>query len=292
MRRAARVVAHAKVNLVLRVLAREHGGYHGIETLFARLALGDEVVVRVDGEGRSIDCRGADTGPDEHNLALRAAVAYAGAAGWPHGFAIEIDKHIPAGGGLGGGSADAGAVLRALDALSPRPVGAPALYRLAARLGSDVPYLTSTDALALAWGRGERMLALAPPTPRAVVLAFPGFGVSTADAYRWVDDARSPDYAAGPSRLELAQLSDWHAIAGLAANDFEQPVSRRHAEIATLTAGLRKAGAQVAMLSGSGSTVFGVFDQWPSGDALRALGAVPHVITKTLSAVPAVELID
>src|SRR3982751_6289548 len=136
MTRVARVRAQAKINLFLRVLARESSGYHQIETLFCRLALGDDVTVRVGVRGRSLDCNGAlpseGLGPVEQNLAWRAAVAYADAASWPIDFAIEIEKRIPVGGGLGGGSADAGAVLRALDALAPSPLAPQALLDIAA----------------------------------------------------------------------------------------------------------------------------------------------------------------
>src|SRR3954471_8595902 len=110
---AARVVAQAKLNLLLRVLAREASGYHSIETVFLRLDLGDDVCVRIT-SGRSLECNGpampADgLGAVEKNLAFRAGLAYAEATGWPSGFSIELTKRIPVGGGLGGGSADAGA---------------------------------------------------------------------------------------------------------------------------------------------------------------------------------------
>src|SRR6188472_3643240 len=135
--RVARVAAQAKINLRLRILAREESGYHQIETLFLRLMLADDVVVRIIDGARSLDTTGAvdprQLGPVERNLAWRAATAYADATGWPAGFAIELTKEIPIGGGLGGGSADAGAVLRALDALAPTPIGEPALLAIAAR---------------------------------------------------------------------------------------------------------------------------------------------------------------
>ena len=93
--RMAAVVAQAKINLFLRILAREHSGFHQLETLFQRLELGDDVRVRVGVPGRALDCRGADVGPVERNLAWRVAVGYAEATGWPEGFSIEIDKRIP-----------------------------------------------------------------------------------------------------------------------------------------------------------------------------------------------------
>ena len=168
--RAARVAAQAKINLRLRILAREVSGYHQLETLFLRLALADDVLVRATEGPRSLDVAGdVDArllGATERNLAWRAADAYAEAAGWPAGFSIELTKRIPVGGGLGGGSADAGAVLRALDAIAPSPVGEPALLAIAARLGADVAFLASASTYALAWGRGERMLHLPAPDER------------------------------------------------------------------------------------------------------------------------------
>src|SRR3954471_5603586 len=185
----ARVAAQAKVNLRLKILAQEVDGYHSIETIFARIDLADDVVVRVGKPGKSVDCRGADIGPPEKNLAYRAAVAYEAATGWPDSFAIEITKRIPAGGGLGGGSPDAGAVLRALDALSPHPLG-PRLVTLAAELGSDVPFLTLDTPFALAWSRGERLMPLPTLPWHPVVIITPPAGIATADAYSWVAESR------------------------------------------------------------------------------------------------------
>src|SRR3954465_6177502 len=95
----ARATAQAKINLRLKVLAREADGFHSIETIFARIDLADDIVVRVGGSGRSIDCKGVDLGPVERNLAYRAAIAYIEATGWPDAFSIEVTKNIPVGGG-------------------------------------------------------------------------------------------------------------------------------------------------------------------------------------------------
>src|SRR5262249_54570602 len=146
-------------------------------------------------------------GPAEKNLAYRAAVAYAEATGWPHGFAIEVDKRIPVGGGLGGGSADAGAVLRALDALSPKPLGH-RLVELATPLGADVPFMTIESRMALAWGRGERLLPLRPLASRGVILVIPPFGVGTADAYGWVSTDRGT-YTPTASVLNSDAIATW-----------------------------------------------------------------------------------
>ncbi|HEY9516784.1 MAG TPA: 4-(cytidine 5'-diphospho)-2-C-methyl-D-erythritol kinase [Gemmatimonadaceae bacterium] len=288
---AASVVAHAKINLGLRVLAREETGFHAIETVFARLALGDLVTVRVVEAGRSIECRGADVGPSERNLAYRAASAFADTTGWPRGFAIEVDKRVPVGGGLGGGSADAGAVLRALAALSPQPISRNELLRIAGPLGSDVPFLTSEAPLALAWGRGERMLALPPLPEREVALVMPGFAVATAEAYGWLAAERG-GHTPVPQSLELQQLASWDSLAQWVENDFEGPVALRHPEIVAAVDALRHAGASIALMSGSGSTVFGVFAAAPAPASLAATVPGTIAMTRILTHVPPVRLIE
>lgn len=274
MSQLARVAAQAKVNLLLRVLAREESGYHGIETVFLRLTLADNLVVRVgaDVRGRSLDCAGdalpeEGLGPIEKNLAYRAACAYCDETGWPSSFSIELTKEIPAGAGLGGGSADAGAVLRALDALSPSPLGR-RLVELAPLLGADVAFMTIDSPMALAWGRGERLLPLPVLTPRPIVLVMPSFAVSSKSAYDWLAHDRG-EYAARSGVIQPSELDTWEGIALVAVNDFEPVVSRRHPEIASYVEALKVAGALPAMMSGSGSAVFGVFT-----DPERAIGGV------------------
>ncbi len=277
--REAHVLAQAKINLFLRVLAREASGYHQLETLFQRLELGDDVRVRVDVSGRSLDCGRVDLGPVERNLAWRAAEAYAAATGWPGGWAIEIDKRIPVGGGLGGGSADAGAVLRCLNALAPRPLSAGELLALAAPLGADVPVLTTEAPLALGWGRGERMLALPPLPARRVHLALFGAGVSTAEAYGALATARGEESRPRPILWTPDRLARWDDVALVATNDFEAVVFPLREDVAAVRemfaqvtrrvdalhhadgepARRDPAGgdtAPITLMSGSGATVF------------------------------------
>jgi 4-diphosphocytidyl-2-C-methyl-D-erythritol kinase len=277
---SARVAAQAKINLFLDVLERDPTGYHSLETAFLRIDLADDVTVR-EAPDRTLDLSGpalplGGLGPVEKNLAYRAAMAYADATGWPSGFAIELVKHIPAGAGLGGGSADAGAVLRALDALSPNPV-AGRLPEIAAGLGADVPFMTLEEPMALGSGRGDRVKPIRALEPRAVVLAVPPFAISTADAYAWLDGDRA---ALSPaSHTGLAEpLATWEDAAASAHNDFAAVVARRHPEIAALTERLRAARASIALLAGSGSTVFGVFDTPPDA-ASMGFDADVRVIT-------------
>ena len=300
---AIEVGAQAKVNLRLRILAREASGYHQIETLFLRLALADTVRVRRTSGARTIDVVGdgdlSALGPPERNLAWRAADAYFAATETRGGFAIEITKRIPIGGGLGGGSADAGAVLRALDAMSDEPLGWPVLTTLAAQLGADVPFLASEHAYALAWGRGERMMVLEPPPERAVRLIVPAFSVNTAAAYEWLAEWRAVHAADRGEAivLDLETLSDWHTLAGLARNDFEWVMAERHPEIARHLAALRSLDCSVAMMSGSGSTVFGVGSSSSYQFAVTAPGAVAagevrYISTRTASRVEPLSVIE
>ncbi|HEY4216292.1 MAG TPA: 4-(cytidine 5'-diphospho)-2-C-methyl-D-erythritol kinase [Gemmatimonadaceae bacterium] len=292
MSQSASVVAQAKINLLLRVLARETTGYHSIETIFLRLELGDDVRVRIANR-RSLDCTGPampphGLGPIERNLAYRAAVAYADTTGWPSGFAIEVMKRIPAGGGLGGGSADAGAVLRALDALAPNPLGT-RLVELGTALGADVPFMSTEHPMALAWGRGERILPLRPLDPRPIALVVPGFPVGTADAYGWLSTDRGR-YVPEAHVIAPESFATWESAAAAAANDFESVVARRHPVLTEYVEALESAGAALAMMSGSGSTVFGVFDDAPTRGALSNFGTVPVTLTRTAASVARVRV--
>lgn len=282
------MAAPAKVNLWLRVGDRGASGFHPIETLFCSLHLADSVVVS-PGTGRTPELELShgrpltavpDLGPPEDNLAVRAARAFMERAALDTGPEIHVVKRIPVGGGLGGGSSDAAAVLRALARLNPGVVSSGDLMELGAALGSDVPFFVRGAPLAHGTGRGERLAAWPPLPPRPVVVAMPDFAVPTTDAFRWLDEDRpsSPPVPRGP-RHDAPQL-DWDTVAAEAGNDFEAPVFQRHPRLAGLRDALRDHGARPALLAGSGSTVFGVFeDRDAAGRAADALGADPSVRT-------------
>jgi 4-diphosphocytidyl-2-C-methyl-D-erythritol kinase len=275
-----RIAAQAKINLHLRVLSKEESGYHSIETVFHRIDLADDLEIEVTPSGRTLDVSGGGIGPAESNLAWKAADAYASRTGWPKGFRIDLTKRIPVGAGLGGGSADAAAVLRALNSVSPNPIGEHGMLRLAATLGSDVAFLASDAVMALAWGRGERMLALSALPRYDLLLMSPEFSVSTADAYRWLDEDRARqresermmdpadrtvlDETTESVVLDPVMLATWASIARFARNDFETPVSQRHPELKGYLDRLRNSRAIFAQMTGSGSTIFGVLDSPPN----------------------------
>ena len=254
------VAAPAKLNLFLRVLGRETDGYHGLETLFCLLDLADEVrAERAEGAGITIEVEGDDVGPPEQNLALRAANLVLGAT--RHRFAVRLRlvKRIPVRAGLGGGSSDAAAALVAVNRLAGDPVPRHELLQFAARLGSDVPFFLSGAPLALAWGRGERLLRLPPLPPAPVLLLTPAIPIATAEAYGWVDAARESAGRRGAVALDLDVLSRWGDVARMAGNDFESPVFGRFPEIRAAFEALVGTRPLVCRMSGSGSTLFAVY---------------------------------
>jgi 4-diphosphocytidyl-2-C-methyl-D-erythritol kinase len=298
--RAARVLAQAKINLFLRVGPRDESGYHEIWTHFHRIDLADEVIVRVDGRGRSLDVGGprlpiGGLGPPQKNLAYRAAVEYAARTGgeFPKGFTIEVTKNIPVGGGLGGGSADAGAVLRALQALAPKPLDVEQYFGAAAALGADVPFLALEAHSALGRHRGDAIASLPGGEPAAtVVLLVPPFSVATADAYRWLDEDRaaSPPVAIVESGWTALTRSDsaWSSDLG---NDFEPVVEKRHPELRVMRDRLIELGARTARLAGSGSCVFGIFDQTVPDPRDVEVDALV-LVTRTSTRVVQVEVLE
>jgi len=295
--RAGRTLAQAKINLALRVFGKEADGYHSIETVFLRIDLGDDVEVRTTGGTRSLRCLEMRGTRPEENLAWRSAEMYARETGWPKGFEIEIVKNIPIGGGLGGGSADAAAVLRILNALSSKPIPADELLSLAGRLGSDIPFLASDHVMAFSWGRGEKMLAIDPLPPRDIQLFFPPFGINTGEAYALLDAERGSYTGEGP-QLTAEMFGDWDSAAMHSVNDFEAVIRPRWPAIDALLARGERYGLFYRM-SGSGSTVFKVtgvnmrpLDSEAEIPLLEIPGGTRRIVTRNAGSVVPVELLD
>jgi 4-diphosphocytidyl-2-C-methyl-D-erythritol kinase len=294
--RGGRTLAQAKINLSLRVLAKEADGYHSIETVFLRLALGDDVRVHIRAAARTLRCGVMKGEPEEKNLAFRAAALYAEETGWPGGFEIVIKKRIPIGGGLGGGSADAAAVLRILNSLAPHPISSAGLQDLGARIGSDVPFLASEYAMAIGWGRGEKLLGLPPLPPRDVQLFFPPFGIDTGEAYSLLDATRGDRPAEFPD-LTAEMFRDWESAARHSMNEFEAVIRPRWPAIDALMSRGDRYGLFYRM-SGSGSTVFKIpgiatTSTLPAKlPPLELPAGTKRVITRTADSVVPVELLD
>jgi len=253
------IEARAKLNLFLRVLSKDDDGYHSLETLFCRIALADQLTATRAASGISIEVAGADVGPDKDNLAFRAAEMVMAALRTKFGVHLKLDKKVPIGGGLAGGSADAAAALDAVNALAGNAIPRAELLQFASRLGSDVAFCFSGASLALGWGRGERMMLL-PPLPSApVLLLVPSVAVKTAEAYKWIAEARQTQGRRGPVTMDLESLGSWGNIGRLAGNDFESPVFARLPAVRAAFEAVVGTKPLVCRMSGSGSTIFGVY---------------------------------
>ena len=279
---AVRVAAHAKINLFLRILAREASGFHQIETAFALLELADELQVRRTDAGVKLEVNGPDLGATDENLAVRAARAVLEATGNRFGVAITLTKRIPVRAGLGGGSSDGAAALHAVNALAGNAVPRHELLHFAARLGSDVAFFAGGAALAVAWGRGERQFRLPAPPSLPALIAIPAIEVSTPDAYRWWDEQNPTISARGPVILDAEALATWGSIGRLGGNDFEGPVFGKHSELRSLYERLAGTGPVWVRLSGSGSAVAAVYKKEGERDgAVQRLGEKQQRLIKT-----------
>ena len=256
-----RAIAPAKVNLSLRILGRRPDGYHDLDTIFQAVDLCDVVHVRRGGAGIQFVVEGNDSGPSEENLVVRAARAFLVQADLVgEGLHMRLEKRIPVGAGLGGGSSDAAATLLALDQLFAGAMDPGRISGLAAELGSDVPFFLGTSTLATGRGRGELIEARKPLPSLPGVVVFPTVQVSTRDAYGELARARE----AGESDRLAAQGAmvppiDWDQIAAGATNDFEVVVCRTHPPVAEALAALRATEPLVALMSGSGSASFAFY---------------------------------
>ncbi len=264
----------AKVNLFLRVLAREDSGYHQIETFFLAVGLYDRLTAERGSPGVALRIEAGpcsdDLGPPSQNTVSRAAAAFYDAAELRPAVALSLAKRIPAGTGLGGGSSDAAATLVALNRLHGEPLTQRDLLRVGGGVGSDVPFFCNGAPAAFAWGRGDRLLPVRPPGPAWVAIAAPRERTSTAEAYGAVASALS--LPAGPSVVPDMVLEGWRALARIRRNDFEEDAFRRVPALAEASAVMKGEGAIMAGLTGSGSAVFGLFatERAASAAAARA----------------------
>ncbi len=269
------VRAFAKINLSLRIAGARADGFHEVRTILQTLDLSDRVRCEARRGPFQIRCDMPGVPTDRSNLVWKSAQLLweaAGRAGEPRNALITLRKNIPMQAGLGGGSSNAAAALLGLRRLWRLRVPDEEMYALAARLGSDVPFFF-TGGTALGLGRGEEVYPLENLPPYRVVLAIPPFGVATNDAYRWFDE--SPDRGRGGFPDDGREKRSWSLFPNVPMiNDLEGPVAARHPVIGQLKQRLTSLGASMAAMSGSGSTVFGVFaSSTAAGRSARVLRA-------------------
>ncbi|MBH16291.1 MAG: 4-(cytidine 5'-diphospho)-2-C-methyl-D-erythritol kinase [Gemmatimonadetes bacterium] len=247
------VRAPAKINLFLRVLAREDSGYHQIETLFTAVNFYDEIQFQLTTGEISLRVVGSDLGPIRENLVYRAATLFFSRMGASKGVDIILQKKIPTESGLGGGSSDAGATLRTLNFMLGKPFSSSVLMNMAIQLGADVPFFSSGLGAALAWGRGERLMPIGFHSH--VVLALTSIPVGTAGAYDGLVLSRRTT----ESGVVPREITSLEQLATFSSNHFEENVFERYPELEDLRQSIERVGSPVARLSGSGGTVFGLF---------------------------------
>lgn len=263
--------ALAKLNLGLHVLRKRPDGYHDLETVFVRIPWSDVLTAR-PAERISLTCSDASLTTDESNLVMKAALRLAEACGVRQGAALHLDKHLPYGAGLGGGSSDAAATLRLLADLWGLEVPEERLYALARDLGADVSFFLGPGA-AFATGRGDVLAPLQDAVagrpyrlPYALVVVVPAVHVSTAEAYARV----RPHAVERPDLRTLVASNDLGRWRAALVNDFEAPVFAAYPAVRGVKTALLEAGAAYAALSGSGSAVFGVFEETTRAEAAAA----------------------
>lgn len=254
----------AKINLSLRILGKRPDGFHEIRTLLCKIALSDSVeIARLpDSASTVLTCNDPAVPVDESNLALRALRLFEKETGTIQAWRIHLEKRIPAGAGLGGGSSNAATVFRGLNQLSGKPLDDGQLHALAAQIGSDVPFFLLDKSAAIGTGRGETVVPMGFPWQLPIVLIKPPFPIPTPWAYqRWSTSRELQGVLYAP------QLCPW----GEMVNDLERPVFEKHLLLPTLKSKLLENGNTVAaLMSGSGSTLFAVTRTAAAAEELAA----------------------
>jgi len=274
--------APAKINLFLDIVGGRPGGYHEIRTVLRPIELADEVQLRLRGDGHiTFSCDDPSLPSGAENLAVKAALALQEAfPGRIPGCDISLGKRIPSGAGLGGGSADAAAILRLLREAANLDATDEALAHVAANVGSDAPAMAAGGTVE-ASGRGEILKPLANRCEEGgVVLVCPAASVSTRDAYRWWDEDGAPRTRATAGQMaEALARGDWGGVVEACENAFQEIIERRVPEVASARRALIEAGCAKAVMTGSGAAVFGLTpsldEAWRAAD--RLAGRFPLV---------------
>ncbi|MBL7033699.1 MAG: 4-(cytidine 5'-diphospho)-2-C-methyl-D-erythritol kinase [Candidatus Delongbacteria bacterium] len=260
--------APAKINFGLDILHRREDGYHELKTMLVPISLADTLRIQIAAR-EQFSCSDTTLPQDAGNLVIRALRLFEESSGIATSLNIHLEKRIPTGAGLGGGSSDAAALLRGVNQLYGKPLSRDELLELAALLGSDIPFFLY-DCPCYATGRGEMLVpTLFPSLPGLIV--FPGFPVSTAIAYQAVDLSLTSGSRfvslKGFQRSDLASAGWRDDI----SNDFESVIFRLHPELGDLKKKLYDSGAGYVSLSGSGSAVYALYESRQIGDEARLM---------------------
>ncbi len=263
-----------KINLFLNVLHRRDDGFHELESVMQPIGLYDQLTIEAqDRPAIDLTCAHPEVPLGPENLVCKAAKRFLEANGIEGGVKIHLEKKLPVAAGVGGGSGNAAATLTGLNALNDGMMGDAALWALAAELGSDVPFFLSPGP-GIATGRGERVESLPAFSmfeDSCVILVNPGFGVPTPWAYKHLsfDEGGVHSPITLGNFLSALNASQWSEVMSGLFNSLEQPVFRKYPILQLIRSGLLEAGADGALLSGSGATVFGIVRDGEQGEAVR-----------------------
>jgi 4-diphosphocytidyl-2-C-methyl-D-erythritol kinase len=257
----------AKVNLILKVLRRREDGYHDIASLMQKVSLADEMEFSRLGDGIELACPGSDLSTGEGNLVVRAARALFAETGFTGGVRITLRKRIPTAAGLGGGSSNAATTLTVLNDLFQFGLDRERLIQIGARLGADVPFFIY-GSTAWAFGIGDLLEPAVISSRMWLVLVNPGFEVPT----KWAYQSLNLPLTKTPLEYSIPIFSGVRDLAASLTNDLERVTMARYPVLEELKGFLLKQGALGSLMSGSGPTVFGLFENEP--DAIQAEGAL------------------
>lgn len=255
--------AYAKINLTLDVLGKREDGYHDLKSVMQTISLRDDIEIDVEtGKPWKLVCDKEGIPQDERNLAWKAAKIYCDTMQKdPNGLEIRITKRIPSQAGLGGGSADAAAVLRALNRHFGSPLSILALAELGAQVGSDVPFCV-VGGTVMCEGRGERMRKLPDMPDCVIVVCKPDFSISTPELFRVIDEheiAHRPDHQTMESALLAGDLL---RVSQNLCNVFDPVVTQNHQELNYIKSIFHSYGVVGYQMSGSGSAVYGIVSEF------------------------------
>ena len=267
----------AKINLGLEIIGRREDGYHDLVTLFQSIALYDKIIFKIREDGKILLSGNDPQIPwDQNNLVFRAVEVLRKRTGTKHGVEIFVEKNIPPGRGLGGGSSNAAVTLLALNQLWETGLGRLPLTSVAAEIGSDVPFFL-TGGLCLGLGRGEQIKSLPEQRKWWVLLVLPDFSVSTALAYQEYDrlglSLTSTDKES--KIIQFLETKDISLIRYF-KNDLEAVALRIYPQLAEIKQEIKRSGAELSLMSGSGSALFGLFFEEPEARSAAARLAVRY----------------
>lgn len=255
--------AYAKLNLTLDVLSKREDGYHDLKSVMQTVSVRDDIEIDVGtGKRWCLKCDKEEIPTDERNLAWKAAKVYCDTLGYdPNGLEIRITKRIPSQAGMGGGSADAAAVLRALNRHYGDPLSIGALAELGAQIGSDVPFCV-VGGTCMCEGRGEKLRKL-PDMPDCIfVVCKPDFSVSTPELYRKIDEVAIPKHPNNQAMESAILAGDLEKVAHNLFNVFDPVVTQEHLELNYIKSLFHQYGAVGYQMTGSGSACFAIVSEF------------------------------